>query len=34
MALILDPISAGAGDREATVQAARATADRDSILGR
>jgi branched-chain amino acid transport system substrate-binding protein len=34
MALILDAIEAGGGDREATVQAARATRDRDSLLGR
>jgi branched-chain amino acid transport system substrate-binding protein len=34
MALILDAIAEGAGDRDATVRAARATSDRDSILGR
>jgi branched-chain amino acid transport system substrate-binding protein len=34
MALILDAIGAGDGDRAATVRAARATRDRDSILGR
>jgi branched-chain amino acid transport system substrate-binding protein len=34
MALILDAIAEGGGDREATVRAARATTDRDSVLGR
>jgi branched-chain amino acid transport system substrate-binding protein len=34
MALILDAIATSGGDREATVQAARATRDRDSVLGR
>ena len=34
MALILDAIAESGGDREATVRAARATTDRDSILGR
>lgn len=34
MALILDAIAAGGRDRAATVQAARSTRDRDSILGR
>ena len=34
MALVLDAIAAGAGDRAATVRAARATRDRDSVLGR
>jgi ABC-type branched-subunit amino acid transport system substrate-binding protein len=34
MALILDAVRAGGGDRAATVRAARATRDRDSILGR
>jgi branched-chain amino acid transport system substrate-binding protein len=34
MALILDAIAAGGGDREATVRAARTSRDRDSILGR
>ncbi len=34
MALILDAIGAARGDREAVVRAARATRDRDSILGR
>ena len=34
MALILDAIAEGGGDREATVRAARATRDRDSVLGR
>jgi branched-chain amino acid transport system substrate-binding protein len=34
MALIVDAVTEGGGDREATVRAARATADRDSILGR
>jgi branched-chain amino acid transport system substrate-binding protein len=34
MALILDSVAAGAGDRAATVRYARSTRDRDSILGR
>jgi branched-chain amino acid transport system substrate-binding protein len=34
MALILDAIAAGNGDRAATVSSARSTRDRDSILGR
>jgi branched-chain amino acid transport system substrate-binding protein len=34
MALILDAIAAGDGERQTTVRAARATRDRDSILGR
>ena len=34
MALILDAVAEGGGDREATVRAARATHDRDSLLGR
>jgi branched-chain amino acid transport system substrate-binding protein len=34
MALILDSVAEGGGDRAATVRAARATRDRDSILGR
>ena len=34
MALVLDAIAAGAGDRAATVRAARSTKDRDSVLGR
>jgi branched-chain amino acid transport system substrate-binding protein len=34
MALALDAIAAGAGDRAATTRAARATRDRDSVLGR
>jgi ABC-type branched-subunit amino acid transport system substrate-binding protein len=34
MALILDAVEEGGGDREAVVRAARATSDRDSILGR
>ena len=34
MALVLDAIAQGGGDREATARAARATRDRDSILGR
>jgi branched-chain amino acid transport system substrate-binding protein len=34
MALILDAIADGGGDRAATVRAARSTRDRDSILGR
>ena len=34
MALILDAIADGGGDRKATVRAGRATTDRDSILGR
>jgi hypothetical protein len=34
MALILDAIAEGSGEREASVRAAQATADRDSILGR
>jgi branched-chain amino acid transport system substrate-binding protein len=34
MALILDAIAAGGGDRAAIARAARATRDRDSILGR
>ena len=33
-ALALDAIAAGEGDRERTTQAARATRDRDSVLGR
>jgi branched-chain amino acid transport system substrate-binding protein len=34
MALILDAIAVGGGDRAAIARAARATRDRDSILGR
>ncbi len=34
MALILDAIAAGAGERAATARAARATRDRDSVIGR
>ncbi|HYM63239.1 MAG TPA: hypothetical protein VES61_01030 [Gaiellaceae bacterium] len=34
MTLILDAVVAGAGERTATTQAARATRDRDSVLGR
>jgi len=34
MALVLDAIAAGGGDRAAAVRAARSTRDRDSILGR
>lgn len=34
MALVLDAIAAGNGDRAATARAARATRDRDSVLGR
>jgi branched-chain amino acid transport system substrate-binding protein len=34
IALITDAVAAGGGDRQATVRAARATVDRDSILGR
>jgi ABC-type branched-subunit amino acid transport system substrate-binding protein len=34
MALALDAIAAGAGDRDAVVRAARATRGRDSLLGR
>jgi hypothetical protein len=34
MALVLDAIAAGRGDRAATARAARATRDRDSVLGR
>lgn len=34
MALILDAVAAGSGDRDAVVRAARGTKDRDSILGR
>jgi branched-chain amino acid transport system substrate-binding protein len=34
MALVLDAIAAGGGDRAATARAARATRDRDSVLGR
>jgi ABC-type branched-subunit amino acid transport system substrate-binding protein len=34
MALALDAIAAGEGDRAATARAARATRDRDSVLGR
>ena len=34
MALVLDAIAAGDGDRAATARAARATRDRDSVLGR
>jgi branched-chain amino acid transport system substrate-binding protein len=34
MALILDAIAAGDGDRAAIVHAARSTRDRDSVLGR
>jgi branched-chain amino acid transport system substrate-binding protein len=33
MALILDAVAAGGGDRGAAVRAARATTDRDSVLG-
>ena len=34
MALVLDAIAAGAGDRAAIVRAARATRDRDAVIGR
>jgi ABC-type branched-subunit amino acid transport system substrate-binding protein len=34
VALILDAIAESGGDREAAVRAARATTDRDSVLGR
>jgi branched-chain amino acid transport system substrate-binding protein len=34
MALVLDAIATGGGDRAATARAARATRDRDSVLGR
>jgi branched-chain amino acid transport system substrate-binding protein len=34
MALALDAVAEGAGDRGATVKAARAARERDSILGR
>jgi branched-chain amino acid transport system substrate-binding protein len=34
MALILDAMAAGRGDRAATARAARGTRDRDSVLGR
>jgi branched-chain amino acid transport system substrate-binding protein len=34
MALVLDAIAAGDGDRAATARAARQTRDRDSVLGR
>lgn len=34
MALVLDAIAAGGGDRAAITRAARTTRDRDSILGR
>jgi branched-chain amino acid transport system substrate-binding protein len=34
MALVLDAIAAGAGDRAATARAARGTRDRDPVLGR
>ena len=34
MALILDAIAAGGGDRAAIVEAARSTRDRDSLIGR
>jgi branched-chain amino acid transport system substrate-binding protein len=34
MALILDAIAAGGGDRGATARVARATRDRDSVIGR
>jgi branched-chain amino acid transport system substrate-binding protein len=34
MALVLDAIAAGEGDRAATLRAARGTRDRDSVLGR
>ena len=34
MALVLDAIAAGGGDRAATVRAARATRDRDGVIGR
>jgi branched-chain amino acid transport system substrate-binding protein len=34
MALILDAIAAGAGDRAAIVSAARSTRERDSVIGR
>ena len=34
MALVLEAIAAGAGDRAATARAARATRERDSVLGR
>jgi branched-chain amino acid transport system substrate-binding protein len=34
MALILDAIAAGGGDRAAIVDAARSTRDRDSVIGR
>lgn len=33
MALALDAIAAGQGDRAATVTAARTTRDRDSVIG-
>jgi hypothetical protein len=34
MRLVLDAADAGAGDRAAVARAARATRDRDSVLGR
>jgi branched-chain amino acid transport system substrate-binding protein len=34
MALVLDAVAAGGGDRAATARAARATHERDSVLGR
>ena len=34
MALVLDAIAAGDGERASVVAAARATRDRDSVLGR
>ena len=34
MALILDAVAEGGGERAAIVRAARSTVDRDSILGR
>jgi ABC-type branched-subunit amino acid transport system substrate-binding protein len=34
MALVLEAIAAGACDRAATARAARATRERDSVLGR
>ena len=34
MALILEAIAAGSGDRAAITRAARATRDRDSVIGR
>jgi ABC-type branched-subunit amino acid transport system substrate-binding protein len=34
MALVLDAIATGGGDRAAIARAARCTRDRDSVLGR